>query len=246
MRVQISLCLKLKMFKILKEIFVSLYDILKEVLKETMDILVRFIEFVLPITERVLSMVVKNVLTVFIITSSSSLLLYISAPEIFNWVIGKVGISLDGLDLYKKIELNSKEIQDLTQKIKNLETEKYKLRTDLQESLGEKRGMIEGIKSITIEKVNWWNVILTVAVITIVGGGVTYFIFSGSDGEFFKPLAKLIGDNSNTLVTGITESSKVVNENVVNLIRQMELLDEKIDLMKNAIDILTKGQKPDG
>ena len=157
-----------------------------------------------------------------------------------------MGISLDGLDLYKKIELNSKEIQDLTQKIKNLETEKYKLRTDLQESLGEKRGMIEGIKSITIEKVNWWNVILTVAGITIVGGVVTYFIFSGSDGEFFKPLAKLIGDNSNTLVTGITESSKVVNENVVNLIRQIEFLDEKIDLMKNAIDILTKGQKPDG
>lgn len=124
MRVQISLCLKLKMLKILKE---------------TMNILARFIEFLLPITERVLYMVVKNVLTVFIITSSSSLLWYISAPEIFNWVIGKVGISLDGFDMYKKIELNSKKIQDLTQKIKDLETEKYKLRTELQESLGEKR-----------------------------------------------------------------------------------------------------------
>lgn len=54
--------------------------------------------------------------------------------------------------------------------------------------------MIEGIKSITIEKVNWWNVILTVAGITIVGRVVAYFLFSGSDGEFFKPLARLIGD----------------------------------------------------
>lgn len=228
----------------IKEIILSLYNVLKNVANEIKNILVKFIEFIIPITEKVLNMIVRNVLTVFIITLSSSLLVYLSAPEIFNWVMAKLGISLDGLDAYKKLELNSKKIKELTEQVKTLKTEKYNLRTELQENLGEKKGMIEGIKSITIEKVNWQNVILTVAGITIVGGGVAYFFFSGSDGEFFKPLVKLIGENSKTLSTGITESSKVVNENVVNIIKKIDLLDEKIDIIKNTIDILSKGQKP--
>ena len=234
------------MWSNIKEISVSLYSIFKGVVSEVKSISVNFIEFIIPIVDKILSMIVRNVLTIFIVSSGSSLLVYLSAPEIFNWVIGKVGISLDGLDAHKNLELKSKEIKKLTDQVNGLQIEKYNLRTELQESLGEKKGMIEGIKAITIEKVNWWNVILTVAGITIVGGGVVYFFFSGSDGEFFKPLIRLIGENSTTLSTGITESSKVINENVVNILKKMEQLDEKIDLVKNAIDILTRGQKPHG
>ena len=41
--------------------------------------------------------------------------------------------------------------------------------------IGEKQGILEGIKFVTIEKVTWWNVILTISGITIIGGGAVYF-----------------------------------------------------------------------
>jgi len=227
-----------EMYNIIKEIF----GIIKRVMVEIGSIFKESVEFVIPIFEKILYMLVRNALIVFILTSGVSLVSYMVAPELFYWVISRLGVPLDELKILQNNKKNLVRIHELSQQLEILEKEKNLLHIELSKSVGEKNGIVEGLKSITLEKINWWNVILTVSGITIVGGGIVYFFFNGSDAEFFKPVIKLLSESTTSILEGITSSSKIVNTNVLELVKKIEALDEKIDLLKNIIDLLSRNK----
>ena len=217
----------------LKVLLGVVLELIKSAYFSVLKVLHQSIEIVLPLFERILFLVVKNVLIMFIVSFSASLLTYTVSPELFHWVLKKLNISLTGLSELKQLEDQQKEIKNLVQSIETLQDEKSVLLDELNASLGKNQGMVEEIKSITLEKINWWNVILTISGVTVVLGGVAYFIFSsGSNGDFFKPRIALISNNNQDI--------KVITDNTVKIFEQIAKLDKRIDLLKNAIELINK------
>ena len=227
------------MINFLKDLITYFYTLLKNVILEILSILKLITEHVIPLVQKILTLCLKNILIILIISSSGFLLIYCIAPELCYWILNKLGISINDLQTYQQMEENTKQILELKQKLVKLESEKTKLNKDLQISLGRNKGILEGINQITLEKVNWWNVILTVSGITIVGGCIVYFFISGSDGDFFKPVVNLMNKNSATIIKGVTKTTTVINDNVAVIVKKLEEIDSKIDAIKNVVDALT-------
>lgn len=208
-------------------------------------------EKTLNLIEKLVYFVLKNIIIGFVSMSLFAMFSYSVSPVLFKWALLKFNIPYNGLSVAEELIQTKEEIVQLKNDLMELKKdisdqkhlfseEKSTMMTKIGQLDGENKGLVEGIRSITVEKVNWWNIILTTAGITVVGGGLVYFLFIGSDADFFRPVIDLIGTTGQKLSESISKSATVVNENTISLSGRVDSLDLKLDTMKNTIDLISR------
>jgi hypothetical protein len=165
---------------------------------------------------------------------------YLITPAIFNYFAEKIGISIYELNLHEQIIKNNKYIDELQNNLINIKEENNLQSIELRKIHGERDGIIEGIQKVQLEKTNWWNIILTIAGITVIGGCTIYFLFSGSDAEFFKPILKSIGSSSDITNNLVGESTKQINDNLIKTFKKIENVETLMTIINNSISSIIK------
>lgn len=219
--------------------------------KNTSELLNDILITVGGVLRTLISYALRQLLLFAVTLTLLSVLSYTASPALFKWVLVKAKIPIDGLSLseellqaktdLRKIIADASELrEELRNQKDTFEAEKRSMLTKIGQLDGEKKGVIEGIRSMTFEKVNWWNVILTTAGITVIGGCAAYFLLGGSDGDFFKQVIDLINSSSKKVVDGTTQSLGVVNNNLVTQGKSLEDLDGKVTALQNTVSIISE------
>lgn len=185
-----------------------------------------------------------NTFIVVSITFITSTLAYKISPMVFLMYLQAfqklLGISIfDSFVEAEELIQKQSELVELKKKLEAMYNEKSSLEIQLSDAEGKKKGILADIEAISYEKINWWNVILTTAGITIVGICVMYFFFGGGENsDQFQVVSKQVGKTSETFISHIGKTTESLNLNIANLSERIEKIDNDMNLVKNSITLL--------
>lgn len=209
--------------------------------------LVRFTDVIGNIIGKLTVFLIKNIGLISILASflivGVGLPMYLYAPELFKWVLSKFSIDSDGIEQAKLIEAKDNYIAELNDKLKRLEESKRIVDSELARARGEKEGILQGIQNLEFETINWRNVGIGLASFMVGIGVIYYFLFSGSDAAFFKPLYKAMAGNTSTVNNLVTGQTTLLNEQLMSILKKIEDLELTSKSIQNAIDILNEKKK---
>ena len=228
----------------MKEIIILLELLLDKIyfyINKIIDMLLLCINSTIPLIPKILDYIFKHLLITCTFCILSSLLSYSISPILFKYSLSYFGININDISIIENLngELNSKntELENLKETLEEFKKKRNELEVEASKAIAEKEGLLKSFKH--IQKDNWWIIIGTTAIMTVVLGGVCYYIFY-SDGnvELFKPVIDHITDASKCDIKLLRESITVLNTKLENIDIKILRLTDKIIETKNVIDTI--------
>ena len=89
-----------------------------------------------------------------LIASVFYLVVYILSPSMFKWILFKVGVFYNDLDMLEEIEIKNENISKLEEEMIELKAEKDSIEKELVMAKSEKEGLFQGIRYLKYEQSN--------------------------------------------------------------------------------------------
>lgn len=189
--------------------------------------------------EKTIQFCIKNIISILSFTLISFIGFYKIAPSLFKASLYYLGVDSPELDLAEQVANNEILINDLNQKIENLENEKNKLENELSKSLSCKEGIIEGLRKIKIEHSNWPVIIGCIIVGVVSIGGIVYWIVVSDNITPLKFVFESLKSVNDKSFEVLSKDLSLINTNIRTLMVKIEDIDMKVDNLRNMLDIIT-------
>jgi hypothetical protein len=186
--------------------------------------------------------IINKILIIITFIVVLSISIYNLSPSIFKFALDYYGFSdSDGLSNLESMRLTITEQEETINKINkdllNLEENRKKLEFELGKALGERDGLIEGVKKMENKNYTGYYIIGSIIIIT---GASIYFIFFDNTGAIFKFLTvyinKLLSENGNNTANLINILGARIGELNLNI----QDVTEKLIDVNNSIDLIKK------